>query len=336
MLEFYRTLNHLPSSRSTRVLTVVEGPNCGAKAILSGDDLLWERADGFFSAHRTAVPPPDTAGLCEMAGQRVFCEGLGREKRLVICGGGHVGIALVRLCRILGLPVTLLEDRAEFARNARSAGADRVICAPFDEALGEIPGDEDTFFVIVTRAHQFDHLCLRLISRKPHAYIGLMGSKKRVAALQEALLQEGAPADVIWAVHTPIGLSIGAETPEEIAVSILAEVIQIKSSMAGVSYPRPLMEAILAHPEEPKVLATIIHCAGSVPRGVGTRLLARRDGTFVGTIGGGHMELTVLERARQLLDCPKECAACLTVDLTSGPDALLCGGTAEVFLELIS
>ena len=131
---------------------------------------------------------------------------------------------------MLGFEVTVLEDRPKFADHVRKAGADNVICAPFKEGLAKIGGDSDTWFVIVTRGHRYDAECLEIIVEKQNAYIGMMGSKRRVAIVKDQLEKKGIDREDLERVHTPIGLKIKAETPEEIAVSIMAEIIEVKNS----------------------------------------------------------------------------------------------------------
>lgn len=205
-------------------MTVIDGPDFGDKCLLSGEELVWEKeTDGFFAKNLSAVQKIEKSCGVEIAGQHVFCEVLGNEKKFVICGGGHISMPLIQMGRMLGCHVTVLEDRPQFANNARKAGANLVLCEPFAEGLAKVEGDADTFFIIVTRGHQYDKECLNAISRKPHAYIGMIGSKRRVAMVKQDLVETmGCDPEVINSVYTPIGLKIGAETPEEIAVAIMA------------------------------------------------------------------------------------------------------------------
>lgn len=342
MTDLYRALSAADPNKANRVLTVTSGAAFGAKAFFSGGELVWESGEGFFSAHKNDLPVLPEIGSCLVAGQTIFCDSLQRDRKIVVCGGGHVGTAVLRLCVLLGYPVTLLEDRPEFAETARAEGAERVICAPFEEGLAQIEGDTDTFFVITTRGHQFDKTCLNAIALKKHAYIGLLGSRRRVAGLKQTLIAEGAPKDVIESVHSPIGLAIGAETPAEIAVSVLAEIIQVKSAMAVNSYPRELMHAIVNYhgglSSGRMALSTIIRSEGSSPRGAGTKMLVREDGSTVGSVGGGRVEAEILAAARDLIAANDFHPRFIHVDMTKavGPDsALLCGGEADLIVERI-
>ena len=343
MLELYRLLSTVDANARNAVLTVIEGRDFGDKCLLCAGVLRWERDDGgFFARNIDAIRDVDRGGMLEIEGQRVFCEMLGREKTLVVCGGGHVAIPVIRIARLLGLPVTVLEDRPAFAENARRAGAARVICAPFEEGLKQIPGDGDTFFVIVTRGHGCDIQCLDAISRKPHAYIGMIGSRRRVALVKKHLIEDrGCDPAVVDGIHMPIGLAIGAETPEEIAVSIMAEIIQEKNrSGRDAVWPRDTLRAIVdpAAQGTLKALATVVERRGSAPRGPGARMLVWPDGRTLGTVGGGFVEGEVIRAACHRL-LAGETAPCLyraRLDAeAAAADGMACGGEVTVLIETI-
>ena len=110
---------------------------------------------------------PEREGILENGNRKIFLERIPGEKKLVICGAGHVSLCLIRLCPALGYEMTVIEDREEFAEKAREAGAQQVICRPFGEALEGIEGDLTTAFVIMTREHAHDVECLRRILGNP-------------------------------------------------------------------------------------------------------------------------------------------------------------------------
>ena len=247
---------------------------------------------------------------------------------------------VIRIGKMLGFTVTVLEDRPKFADNARAAGADTVICEPFEEALEGVRGDSDSWFVIVTRGHRYDTICLESILKKTCAYVGMMGSRRRVAIVKDQLAAKGISRELLDSVHTPIGLKIGAETPEEIAVSIVAEIIRVKHS--GVkcgSYPKALLSAILADDGRQKVLATIISRKGSAPRGTGTKMLIFEDGATVDTIGGGCVESEIVQKALLMMRTGEKgfqiCEADLTMEAAED-EGMVCGGVVEVMLEKLA
>ena len=339
MENVYDILKNLPKSGENILLTVARGEAAGEKAVLSDGKVIWEsKENGFFSEYQTETGSLNRCGLYEIAGQQVFCDIIGGQEHLVICGGGHVSMPVIRIGIMLGWKVTVLEDRPQFADHARSAGATEVICKPFEEALDQIRGDRDTYFVVLTRGHRYDQVCLEKIIEKEHAYIGMIGSRRRSAMVKQNLIDKGCNQEVINQVKSPIGLNIGAETPEEIGVAIMAEIIEVKNQKKRVcGYPEDLLEAILdgGHPMK-KMLATIIARKGSAPRNAGSKMLILEDGRCVGTIGGGCMEAEVLRKARLMMNENKAELRTEHVDMT-GDDAeeegMVCGGTIEVLLE---
>ncbi|HZU77510.1 MAG TPA: XdhC/CoxI family protein [Dehalococcoidia bacterium] len=152
---------------------------------------------------------------------------------LLIVGAGHIGRSLCKLAAEVGFAVTVLDDRPDYANRERLPEATQVLCQDFDEALKDFPITPNTYIVMVSRGHKQDELSLRRVVGKPAAYIGMIGSKRRTGTVLQHLEAEGVPRAALDAVHTPIGLDIGAETPEEIAVSILAEMIMVRRGGSG-------------------------------------------------------------------------------------------------------
>ena len=271
---------------------------------------------------------------------RIYRERIGRTPKMIICGAGHVSMPIIRMGKMLGFMVTVIEDRPKFADHARAAGADQVLCEPFADGLSKIRGDSDSWFIIVTRGHRYDTECLEAILRKPYAYVGMMGSRRRVAIVKDQLEAKGVCRETLDGVHTPIGLKIGAETPEEIAVSVMAEIIQVKNAGSGKGgYSPELLDAVL-DPDDSreKVLATIISRKGSAPRSVGTKMLIRADGTTVDTIGGGCIESEVIRKALLMMRAEDEGFRLCTVDMTADAaedEGMVCGGVVEVMLEKV-
>ena len=197
--------------------TALEGEAPGAQLLLRGGVPLWpEHPAPCLSGRLPALRQITSSGVQELEGLRVFAERFGAAPRLVVCGGGHVGASVVRLARLLGLPVCALEDRPDFADDLRDAGAEEVLCAPFSESLAQISGGAECYFVVVTRAHNCDLECLTAILQKPAAYVGMMGSRGRAALVRRQLTEAGLDPARVEALHAPIGLAIGAKTAEEL------------------------------------------------------------------------------------------------------------------------
>jgi xanthine dehydrogenase accessory factor len=165
---------------------------------------------------------------------RTYVEQIGVRGSAYVFGAGHCGEKLVPVLSGLGFFTVIVDDRPEFASRERFPAADRIVVPDsFDGVVGTLPIDEDSYLVIVTRGHSHDTSVLAQALRTKAHYVGMIGSKKKVAGAFRALAEEGfSPADLAR-VHAPIGLSIGAETPEEIAVSIAAQLIQVRAATAG-------------------------------------------------------------------------------------------------------
>ncbi|MCC7354288.1 MAG: XdhC family protein [Anaerolineae bacterium] len=174
----------------------------------------------------------------EIEGEQVevFVEVQRRPPTLIIVGAGHIAVPLAQLGGLCAFSVTVLDDRAQFATRERFPTADQVIAAPFRKTMREMPIDNDTYVVLVTRGHQHDIDCLLEVIDGPAAYIGMIGSKRRVRAVFELLEREqGMNPAKFDRVYSPIGLDIGAETPAEIAVCIMAEIIKVFRGNAGTA-----------------------------------------------------------------------------------------------------
>lgn len=283
------------------------------------------------------------SGIMEMGGRKIFAERLRRPDHLVICGGGHVAQQTALLAKQTGFRVTALEDRPLFADAMRRAGADEVICDNFESGLKKIAGSSSTCFLILTRGHRYDGICLRAVLQKERAYVGMMASRGRAAAMRKELAGEGTPREALEELHSPVGLSIHAETPAEIAVSVIAELIMNKNKTKKTSgYDDALLKCLTADPAENRkmALATIISRRGSAPREIGTKMIVTPDGKTVGTIGGGCMESRIIHQCLSLLreDTSAFQSRVVQENMTAqeaGEEGLVCGGAIQVYLEVL-
>jgi len=160
----------------------------------------------------------------------VFIEPILLQPSLYIFGGGHIALPLAKIAKLLNFKVTLIDDRDEFAGVERFSGVDEVIAGEFKEVFSRVKIDKSSYLVIVTRGHQYDELVLELALKTPARYIGMMGSRTKNETIFSHLSSKGMPPGLLQKVHAPIGLEIGAQTPEEIAVSIAAELIKARCS----------------------------------------------------------------------------------------------------------
>ena len=313
---------------------MISGEAAGSGAVFSCSErgYVLRFRDEFFppeAADEIGNLPPGQAGISESGDRRIFLEPISGGRKLVICGAGHVSLSVIRLCAMLGFEITVIEDREEYAGKAFEAGADQVICRPFGEALDGIGGDLSTAFVIMTREHAHDVDCLRRILKKPCVYAGMMGSRSRTEQIRQQMLEEGFDARKVEQLHMPIGLQIGSRTPEEIAVSVAAELIQVLNvSDPGEGFPGGMAEELASRPQG--VLAMIVRKSGEAPRRPGTKMLVRSDGSFLGTVGGGYAEAQILRTAGEMIRTGSRECRLVSIGMQKG--TMHCGGEITVFL----
>ena len=172
-------------------------------------------------------PLDEKSGLQVCGGKvKIFLDVILPDKKLIICGGGHIGLALSFLGKLLGFKVILIDNRRAFASSRRFAHVDKIVCGPYEKSLKRIPCDKKTHIVIVTHGHAFDRECLTAALKAKAGYIGMIGSKTKIKLVFQDLKKKGFKQSQLEGVYTPIGLSIGAQTPEEISVAIAAQLIQ--------------------------------------------------------------------------------------------------------------
>jgi xanthine dehydrogenase accessory factor len=166
----------------------------------------------------------------------VFVEVQRRPPTLIIVGAGHVALPLAQLGKMIDFEVVVLDDRPLYANQQRFPMADQVLAQPFAETLRQWPIDEDTYLILVTRGHSHDVESLLEVIDSPARYIGMIGSKRRVKAVFELLEREkGIDPARLERVYAPIGLDIGAESPSEIAIGVIAEIINVYRGGRAVS-----------------------------------------------------------------------------------------------------
>jgi len=174
-------------------------------------------------------------------GLHVFFDLLSSEAELLICGAGHIALPLAGFARQAGFKVTVLDDRSDFALPARFPNCN-VIAENFTLALRDMVLGPTTYVVIITRGHEHDVDCLTEILQKNTAYVGLIGSRRRVRFVLEWMEQNGFARDRLKDIYTPIGIPIGAESPEEIALSIVSELVCVRRK--GDDQARALRAAV--------------------------------------------------------------------------------------------
>jgi len=158
----------------------------------------------------------------------VYVEPVLPQPQLVIFGAGHISRSLCQIASLAGFAVTIVDDRESFASRERFPEADQIYAEPYESAIEKLALNDNCYLVIVTRGHRDDMRVLRLVANAPARYIAMVGSRRKVIAIVEELKKEGLPGAVFERLHAPMGLDIGAVTPEEIAVSVVAEMIAVR------------------------------------------------------------------------------------------------------------
>lgn len=165
----------------------------------------------------------------------IFFDVVARPAQLVIVGAGHIAVPLARLAAMLEFQVTVLDDRPEFATRERFPDATSVVVGRYGETLSALELGRESYVVLVTRGHVHDQACLEVMLRRSAPYVGMIGSRSRVRTVMRHLADEGYPLDDLQAIHAPIGLDLGARTPAEIALSIMAEIVSVRRGGSGSS-----------------------------------------------------------------------------------------------------
>lgn len=265
------------------------------------------------------------------------------QERLIVLGGGHIALPVCEFAAKCGFNVCVVDDRPSFANTARFPLAQQVLCESFETAIEKLEVTAFDYVVVITRGHKHDADCLRaLLPGQTPAYLGMIGSRRRVKGLLEMLKEEGFDEERLAGICTPIGLNIGAVTPGEIAISIMAEVIAHKRLPEYGDASRFCIDSdlelstleYLAANREPKAVVTVIETKGSTPRGTGAKMAVSPIGQVTGSIGGGCSEAAVIRDAIAIIGTGRY--KLMDIDLTgevAESDGMVCGGTMKVLIE---
>ena len=222
----------IPSFKTAKMLVRDDGSILGTIGGGCVEAEVWQAAREVMESERPRTltfdlnndPKYDTGLICGGT-LEVFVEPILPPAELYIFGAGHVSASLYKVARIAGFDVTVVDDRDTYANRERFPEAHQVIAEDFDKAMAQIKPAESSYIVIVTRGHRDDMRVLRWAVQTPARYVGMIGSRRKTIGIFEQLKNEGLAPQLFERVHAPVGLDIGAVTPEEIAVSIVSELI---------------------------------------------------------------------------------------------------------------
>lgn len=244
----------IPSFKTAKMLVRDDGSIVGTIGGGCVEAEVWQAAREVMESEKPRTlsfdlnqdPKYDTGLVCGGT-LEIFVEPILPPADLYIFGAGHVAASLYKIARIAGFDVTIIDDRAAYANRERFPEAQQVIVDDFEKAATELTPSESSYIVIVTRGHRDDMRMLRWAVQTPARYIGMIGSKRKTITIFKELQQEGLSAHLFDRVHAPVGLDIGAITPEEIAVAITAELIAKRRKVE-----RDLPHMSWFHRREPK------------------------------------------------------------------------------------
>lgn len=324
---FKHIVHAIKNGRSPYLFTAIEGERMGQTAALDCDTVYGEKE---------IVQAIDPGSDLPTVQNGVLIERIITPPHLVLCGAGHVSVSTAKIVKMIGFRVTVIDERTDFANRKRFPEADEILNLPFAEALNTIH-DPNSYFVIVTRGHKDDNLCLKTILDKPYTYCGMIGSRSKIKVVFDDLRAQGYPEERLNTVHSPIGLPIGANTPEEIAVCIAAEMIQIKNAAnRGCEWDDALCSAIETL-REPYAMVTLIDKKGSAPRSAGARMIVKRDGTIISSVGGGFGEFEASQYARAMLDNGLRVRryTCRMNNTDASDNGMVCGGVIDILIQIM-
>ncbi len=252
MLEIYQELVNITANGGRAILATVvssEGSaprNAGAKMIIREDGSsigsvgggrvehqVQGKAIELMNSNESQLVHFDLSGKVKggmiCGGQMdVFLEPIVSQETLYIFGAGHISQSTVTIAKMLGFRVMVIDPRSEYNNIERFPDAASLIVEPFADAFSKLSVDKESYIVICTTGHKSDEPCVQFAVGTEAKYVGMMGSRKKVKEVKEHLMQKGVSQQQLDRLHAPIGLAIGAETPQEIAMSIMSEIIKVR------------------------------------------------------------------------------------------------------------
>ena len=229
----------IPSHESSKILVRDDGSIAGtvgggcveAEVWSVAQEVMREEKPRRLHFNLNANPEYDNGLICG-GSLDIFVEPILATPTVLILGGGHVGLNVARVAKVAGFDVVVADDREAFANRERFPEAAETMAGPWDEIFPKLQVTHHTYLVLVTRGHKGDLDCLRWAVTTDARYLGMIGSKRKFIEICKVLEREGVSAENLGRVHSPIGLDIGALTPEEIAVAIVAEMIAVRRNAA--------------------------------------------------------------------------------------------------------
>jgi len=220
-------------NKDSLIAGTIGGGITEARVIEEAKQALKEGKGKLLAYHLTKEQAALDEGAICGGDMKMFVDILQPKEGVLIFGAGHIAVYVSKLMKVIGFKVTVIDDREEFANKERFPEADEIIVESIDKALKQVKITPSTYIVIVTRGHLQDQEVLASVIESDAAYLGMIGSRKKNATVFQNLEEQGVSTQELKKVHAPIGIDIGAQTPEEIAVSIIAEIIQVSKKKSN-------------------------------------------------------------------------------------------------------
>lgn len=233
--EFFKTLadcitENIPVRLITRIEDGIKPDDENARVLIENQGIVYGNIDGIdpknYTADKKCTFQMDTI---QPSGMQAFVESITLHPRVFLFGAGHVSSCVAPLAAKVGFDITVIDDRAEFANQTNFPDADTILVSDFKDAFGQLAFENNAYILIITRGHLHDKTVLELSLKTPATYIGMIGSMKKRNVIYRDLMNQGVSKERLEQVYSPVGLEINAETPEEIAVSIVAELIKVRN-----------------------------------------------------------------------------------------------------------
>lgn len=232
-----RHLGSTPRKDNAKMLIRDDGSSLGSVGGGCVEAEVWSKAQEVIASGRANLlkftmseEDAEKDGLICGGTVEIFIEPILSDPQLIIMGAGHLGQAVARLAGPVGFQVVVLDDRESFASRDRFPDADRLIVSPFELGLDHLKVRKNSYILVVTRGHSHDQLATESAVQTDASYVGLVGSRRKIKIIVEKLLEKGLAPETLRKLYAPIGLDIGSETPEEIAISVMAELIALRKS----------------------------------------------------------------------------------------------------------
>ena len=223
-----------PRKNQAKMLIYEDGASLGSigggqteAAVLREAERVMETGQTSLQKYHLTQEDAEEDGLICGGTVEVLVEPIFPDPKVAIMGAGHIGQSIAQAAHSVGFKVAVVDDRESFANRDRFPEAEEITVAPFEDGLKSITVSQNSFILIVTRGHGHDQKVLEKAIQTPAQYIGLLGSRRKIQVIVKGLLDQGLPPQAFSRLYAPIGIRIGSETPEEIAVSVVAELIAI-------------------------------------------------------------------------------------------------------------